>query len=404
MINLQKTAYRLLVLIIMVLAVSPAFALGEGNRNLLLIGVMGLSPILIIAFNKYHKTDIWILAFLISITAIPLLHQPQSMRWSTVLYSCMFGLTFMAYTRLLAKSKFLPIHYLNVLKLLIIAYAVTLLIQQACVIIGFPIFNISNYDEATPFKLNSLASEPSHSARIVALLMYSFITIKELLLNRTYNLKKDFKKDKWVWLAFIWSMLTMGSGTAFLFLPLVLFKFIKFRNIFLLLIVLFGLFSILVLLEVEAFERTYKVFIATLTLDSEAILKADHSAAIRIVPFLVIIPMLSITSINGWFGHGIDYVSTFLSDFIYGLAKGTSGGGLLQLWMDYGLIVFLIYIYTTLIITYKKKDLLSLIFWILLVFMYSVNSQIVWLCIVLLFTNNYFFRRLGLSVPIRTKI
>ena len=70
MINLQKTAYRFLVLIIIILAVSPAFALGEGNRNLLLIGVMGLSPVLIIAFNKFHKSDIWILSFLISIIAI----------------------------------------------------------------------------------------------------------------------------------------------------------------------------------------------------------------------------------------------------------------------------------------------------------------------------------------------
>lgn len=396
MINLQKTAYRFLVLIIIILAVSPAFALGEGNRNLLLIGVMGLSPVLIIAFNKFHKSDIWILSFLISIIAIPLLHQPQSMRWSTVLYSCMFGLTFMAYTRLLSKSKLSPFNYLNILKLLIIAYAITLLIQQICVLLGIPIFNISNYLESEPWKLNSLSAEPSHSARIMALMMYSFITIKELLLSRTYNLKKDLHNDKWVWIAFVWSMLTMGSGTAFLFLPLVLLKFLKRKNIIPLILLSFGVFGVLVVLGVDVFERTYKVFLATLTLDNNAILKADHSAAMRIVPFLVIMPMLSITTMNGWFGHGIDNVSTFLSDYIYGLPKGTSGGGLFQLWMDYGLIVFLIYVLTTLNIIYIKKDLFSLFFWFLLVFMYSVNSQIVWLCIILLFTNNYFYKKLSL--------
>lgn len=396
MINLQKTAYRFLVLIIIILAVSPAFALGEGNRNLLLIGVMGLSPVLIIAFNKFHKSDIWILSFLISIIAIPLLHQPQSMRWSTVLYSCMFGLTFMAYTRLLSKSKLSPFNYLNILKLLIIAYAITLLIQQICVLLGIPIFNISNYLESEPWKLNSLSAEPSHSARIMALMMYSFITIKELLLSRAYNLKKDLHNDKWVWIAFVWSMLTMGSGTAFLFLPLVLLKFLKRKNIIPLILLSFGVFGVLVVLGVDVFERTYKVFLATLTLDNNTILKADHSAAMRIVPFLVLMPMLSITTMNGWFGHGIDNVSTFLSDYIYGLPKGTSGGGLFQLWMDYGLIVFLIYVLTTLNIIYIKKDLFSLFFWFLLVFMYSVNSQIVWLCIILLFTNNYFYKKLSL--------
>ena len=117
----QKIAYFFLVLQIIVFAISPSISLGDDNRNLLLIAFMSLSPILIIVFNKFHKSDLWIIAFLVSIITIPLLNNPQSMRWSTVLYSCMFGLSFMAYSRLLTKSNLQPIKYLKILKILILA-------------------------------------------------------------------------------------------------------------------------------------------------------------------------------------------------------------------------------------------------------------------------------------------
>lgn len=390
MINLQKKAYLFLVLIIVTLAVSPAFSLGVGNRNLLLIGVMSLSPILIIAFNKYHKTDIWIVAFIVSIILIPLLHQPQSMRWPTVLYSCMFGLLFMAYTRLLYKSKLLPIKYLKLLKILIIAYAVTLLIQQFCVLTGLPIFNIATYNLETPWKLNSLSAEPSHSARIVALLMYSFILIKELILNRKYNLKKDFKYDKWVWLAFIWTMITMQSATAFLFLPIVMLKILNRKSIIPFIIISIALIGLINVFGVYEIERTFKVAKAMITLDADTLIKVDHSASLRIVPFLILIPMLSISTLNGWFGYGIDHVSTFLSNFIPGVNEGVSGGGLLQLWMEYGFICFIIFSFGSIRYIITQNDRLSIVFWFFLIFLYGVNNQIVWLCSVLLFTNCYF--------------
>ena len=395
MINTQKTSLYFLVLIIMSLAIAPAFALGEGNRNLLLIGVMGLSPILIIVFNRYHRTDIWLLVFMASIILIPLIHQPQRMRWSTIIYSCMFALTFMAYSRLFFKSKLSILTYVKILKFLIFAYCITLIIQQICVLLGLPIFNISNYDVSTPWKLNSLSAEPSHSARIVALLMYSYIVIKELIINRTYSLKKDFKHDKWVWLAFLWIMITMGSGTAFLFLPLVLLKFLKAKNILPLAIISVAVFALMTILGVDTFERTFKVIKATITLDIDSILRADHSAALRIVPFLVLIPMLNITTINGLLGHGIDYVGTFLSDYIYGIEKGASGGGTLLLWMEYGFIIFIIYIALTLKSIYIKRNFINLIFWFLLVFLNVINSQMVWLCLIILFTNNFFESKLN---------
>ena len=396
--QIKKAERFLLYVILISLAVSPAFALGAGNRNLMLIGLMAISPLILIRYGKLYRFNTWLLVFMASIILIPFINQPESMRWTTVLYSIMFCLTFLAYSELLRKGVFTPINYLKLLKYLILAYFIVLLIQQFCVLLGLPIFNISNYDGGKPWKLNSLSAEPSHSARIVALLMYSYVVIKELLLNRTYNLKKDLKHDKWVWFAFIWTMITMGSGTAFLFLPLVLLKFLKAKNILPLALISVAVFALMTILGVDAFERTFKVINATITFDIETILRADHSAAIRIVPFLVLIPMLNITTVNGLLGHGIDYVGTFLSDYIYGIEKGASGGGLLQMWMEYGFIVFIIYLIFTLKSTFNKNDFISLIFWFLLVFLYNINSQIIWLCIVLLFTNKQFAKVINKTI------
>jgi hypothetical protein len=107
----------LLILILTALAVSPAFALGEGNRNLLLIGVMGLSPIIILYFGRFDRINPWLAFFMVSIIIFPLIYQPQSMRWSTVLYAIMFCLTFIAYKELLYHSKFTVIHYYKLLSI-----------------------------------------------------------------------------------------------------------------------------------------------------------------------------------------------------------------------------------------------------------------------------------------------
>jgi hypothetical protein len=220
--------------------------------------------------------------------------------------------------------------------------------------------------------------------------MYSYLCLKEVIIKRTYNFKIDFTKDKWVWLSFVWTMTTMGSGTALLFMPIVLSKFLKFKNVLFLIIGLIFVIIILNTFGFTAFNRITEVAKAIITLDIDNIVTADHSASIRIVPFFVLLPMLSLTTFDGWFGYGIDYVGSFLYKYIPGVPEGISGGGLFQLWLEYGFISFVIYIVFTLKVVYIRSNYLSLVFWFLLIFMYGVNNQMVWLCLILLNTINFF--------------
>lgn len=380
-------------LIIISLAVSPAFALGKGNRNLLLIGVMSLTPIIIIVFKKIYKLDIWLFLIMGSLALAPILNHPETMRWSTVLYSWMFCLTFIAYNRLLFKNVFSIINFHNLLKYLILAYFITLLIQQFCVLTGLPIFNISNYSLPEPWKLNSLASEPSHSGRIVGLLFYCFITSKEIILQRVYSLKKDAKTDGWIWLAFLWTMVTMGSATAFLFLLIVSLKFIQKKNIVPIIVLLLIFTFIASRFEIKAIDRAIAVFEATLTLDPNNVISADHSASFRIVPTLVLITMVDVLSMDGLFGHGVDSVSNFLYLYIPGGGEEVSGGGFFLVWYEYGFIPFILLMIFSLKATLYKGQIVNIVFWFFLVFIYGINNQIIWLCMVLLYTNNIFLKK-----------
>jgi hypothetical protein len=381
-----------LIIIFVSFSVSPAFTNSKNGMNLLLIGVMGFSPIIIAYYMRFYRSDVWLILFIISLILFPLAVHPDTVRWSTIMYTAMYGLTFLAYKQLLYISKFTVVDYRKLLKYLIFSYFLVLIIQQFCVLTGLPIFSLSNYDLNNPWKLNSLTSEPSHSARILALLMYCHILAVELIKKRPYTFRLDFKDDKWVWLSFLWVMVTMGSGTAFLFIAIFLLKFIKFGNIFPLFITLGVIVFFVDMLDLTAYERTLNTFVATLSFDKDVIIEADHGAAFRIVPIMILAGMIDLSILNGWFGYGVDHVASFLSYYMPGLPDGQTGGGLLQVLIDYGFISFVLFLIFNFSNCFRKGDYLSVVFWITLAFMQSINSQILWLTIIALLTNKYFQR------------
>lgn len=386
--NLSFVDFLLYIILISVV-ISPVFALGAGNRNLLLIGVMSASPLIIIRCLECDKNDLFLCFFSMSIILFPMLNHPETIRWSTVMYSLMFCLNFMALARLLRHSTFSIEQYFALIKWLLYAYAIVLVIQQFCVLTGLPIFNRGNYNPAEPWKLNSLAAEPSHSARIMGLLMYCYIVIKEAILKRSYRFELDFKSDRWVWFSFFWTMFTMGSGTAFLFVFIVLSKFVRLQTILSIVLISIGIFVVANFLNISSAQRTYEITKATLTLDENTIMKTDGSAGSRIIPLIILSKIVSVFDRDDLLGHGVDQASKIrvINMKKYGHKDGV-GGTLLTLWYEYGFIAFLIFTLFSFSICYNKDDkLASIIFWFFLVFMYGVNNQIVWACIILSYVN-----------------
>jgi hypothetical protein len=122
------------------------------------------------------------------------------------------------------------------------------------------------------------------------------------------------------------------------------------------------------------------------------LMKVDHSASLRIAPMIVLFDQIDISSFQTWIGHGIDSTGLILDKYIHGIPKGFTGGGSLYLIYEYGLISWILFMIFSFITVVKIKEPISLMFWVFLVFMYSLNSQIVWLCMLLMFTNKWFYQ------------
>lgn len=168
----QNTARSMFLCGICILMTSLAFTLGDDRRNYILIAAMGISPLIIVLTPLITRNDANIYFIIMLSIFCPLLNHPATMRWSTVLYGCMFCLYFIALCHLFMFSNISQSDIMKLLKYLLFAYAIVLIMQQLCVLLGLPIFNVSNYSIKEPWKLNSLMSEPEHSGRMVGLLMY----------------------------------------------------------------------------------------------------------------------------------------------------------------------------------------------------------------------------------------
>jgi hypothetical protein len=76
--------------------ISLSFTLGDGNRNLLLIAVMGISPLLLILTPIITRTDIKIYAIIILTILCPLLNHPSTVNKSIFCKQMKEGITLKA--------------------------------------------------------------------------------------------------------------------------------------------------------------------------------------------------------------------------------------------------------------------------------------------------------------------
>ena len=386
----RKTSANLMLIAI---SVSPAFALGAGNKNFLLITIMALSMILLLRFPilSLRSDAFGIIGFLMII--FPIIFHPDTLRWSTLLYSCLFIGYFMSYTRLLCNSNYTATDYKHLLKWLIYAYCITLIIQQFCVLFNLPIFNVSNYSTYDRWKLNSLMSEPSHSARVISIIMAIFISIQLKTNRNIVSIKDSFKQNRYVWLAFLWSILTMGSTTGLIFVSVVLNKFISLKQVFATIsVVLIIILGGSMMSRSKTFNRFKKIIPAVLTLNEKAIIAADHSGAFRIVPSILGIKKAEANTINGWFGNGVDYDIKAIR--MRKLGPMGLSGGIFSLWLNYGLLVQLLYWILTLRVIYQKEfPIVSIYIWILTCVLGGINMQVTWMTLFLMLTYNYTTRK-----------
>lgn len=382
-------------IILITLSTAFSFAIGKGDMNFILIGVMSLLPIfMIMQYPRFFVDEFLIYLLFISLVFCGLRH-PASFRISTIMYSLLFILTFIYALRLIYSGVLQSERFLLIIKIIITAYCVTLIIQQVCVLLGSSyVFNqIHTWDESA-FKLNALSPEPSHTSRILFFLMYSYICTREAILKRSYQLTKDWKDDMFVWGLFLYSLLTMRSGTAILFLPIFFMKFMKLKNLFYIIPMILILGFAITKLDITPVKRVVAFSKAVITLDPSIINEADNSAAMRVVPTIQYFKMFDITKMDTWFGRGIDFDKEIFPIIIPGVPVGVSVGGIFPTFlMNFGLVPIIILLLMINKFCFRAFFSFDTLLWLLMIGPNPFNTQLVWLTFILLGINKYYLTK-----------
>ena len=296
-----------------------------------------VSSIVVLLFYtfKTSKALIWGVIYLIFQYCIASFH-PETFRLSTYIYSILLVLTYVCFYNLIYIEKVFTIsHFIKICKWFMMAYFVVCIIQQVLTIAGIGYFPLLNMMKVLDRGIGcqSLSAEPSHFGRFMLVFYYAYVKCNEYKRNEgPFTLSELFGGEhKWVTIRFLWMMLTMGSGTAFVCLILFALYFVRKHNWYYVIPMLIVSYVLIQNSGIEALDRATNTIEATATFDKETVQETDGTAAARIAPV--------INSLNAdfskketWLGYGIDS----------GKNAGTFYKQTGTLFDDYGLIFYII--------------------------------------------------------------
>ena len=271
-----------------------------------------ISSIIVLLFYSFKasKAVVWGIIYLTFQYAVASFHS-ESFRWSTYIYSILLVLTYISFYNLVWIEKVFTIeHFIRICKWFMMAYFVVCIIQQIALLIGISYMPLINMMTVLDRGLGcqSLTAEPSHFARIMLVFYYAYIKCQEYKRDEgPFTLKELFSGEhKWVTIRFMWMMLTMGSGTAFVCLILLSLYFVRWHNWYYVAPMLIVGYGAIQASGIEALDRATNTIEATATLDKKTVQETDGSAAARIAPLLNSF-QADFTKKETWLGYGIDY-------------------------------------------------------------------------------------------------
>lgn len=354
--------------------------------SIIKVAVMAICPVILVAYAfVITKAFVLCVVYLAIIWTSSLLNY-ETFRASTVIYTSMYLVLYLTFYNLTyVKSAFDYEFYIKLVKGLIMAFVVCLLLQQVLIIVGISTFSPLNLVQELNRGIgaNSLSFEPSSSARVMSVLYLALLRMYQLRLERLPKISELFSDIKWPTIGFLWSMLTMGSGTAFIALGLLSFLYIK-KQYYPLVPLFLIIYWCIPYIDYEPLQRAYKIIDLTLSGDTEKILKSDGSAASRVAPLLNTIQNTNLFEWRSWVGYGADYSARF--DSYVELVKGTMIGRIQEFGLN-NFIVMQIIVFTCAI---RKFLSIETLFWVFLFGLTFSNISYTWGCMMVFTGVRYF--------------
>ncbi len=357
------------------------------------------SPVFVfVFFRSLSKDEIPLYLLLVAIAFLGLVHW-SSFRISTILYSVLLILTFICFKRFLKTGALSVNRYLVLIRTIVFAYFFVLLLQQLSTLLGIPAFN-QCWKFPNPFKLNSLAHEPSYIGGTLTLLMLSYVKIWRMLHRENLGNRNVFYGNRRLWWAFFYVSITCGSSWTLLAFALILLYIFWQEGMWKMftLVLCIGACCFSYLNGVESVSRWVNLIPAVVTGDTEIIGTVDLSAAARINPVLYYFQDFNVFSWNSWFGYGVDYSKThtivrLLGTYDY-MEQGNAIGGLFPaFFLDFGLIGGGLFLWNLKKFAVKRFCSFLFILWVFCFLPIGFNTYMTWLFFIVSYTTNYFLCR-----------
>lgn len=273
------------------------------------VAMMSITPFVLIPHLKITKAFICAFMYMLWIFLTAKLLHPWNFRASTVIYLYMFVITYVAFYNFVWVQRVFTIDYfIKLVRNLMYILTIVLIAQQLSILVGiryFPLINLCQiFDRG--IGANSLTYEPSTLARVMCVLYYAYLKCYEYRLGKRLSMISIFALEhRWVSIAFLWSMLTMGSGTAFICLGVLALYFMRGFQFLYAIPIFISVYFILNFFEVKQFNRAVNAAQATMTGDADVVVETDGSASARIAPMLNTLSM-DFSDSKTWFGEGCD--------------------------------------------------------------------------------------------------
>ena len=359
----------------------------EGNGvSILEVGIMVLTPLIfLIRVPFISKGFFWGLIYILSISIIAFFH--SYIRFSTIGFLALYVFTSVVFYNLIYSNAFTLEYFIKLLKYIIFAYTICLICQQIFVLIGIkfmPLINLNNQLYLSIDKLPSLSIEPSHTARILTAVMFGYLKCTEFKQGTSVKIQQLFSTEhKWVTIGFFWTMLTMGSGTAFVGIGILSLYFINRQTVFYIIPLFIAFFAVSSQLEIKQFDRATNLGGAVLTGDIQSMKEADGSGASRIIPLINTFANMDLTKEETWIGVG----TTTIEHNTTGWKRDDVKIGAIE---QYGILTYfisLLFIFNCFI---RKILSIETLIFILLLGCSLVNVYYVWGILMLFGTIKYF--------------
>ena len=336
------------------------------------LAVSCLCPFVLLKYSfKISKALVYFGAYYIVVIIVANFH-PSTLRWSTILFLFSFIITYITYYNLVVIERVFTLDfYILLLKWLLSLLFFVLIIQQCVLLAGIVIFPVINLvqDLSRGIGANSLTYEPSTFALVCSFSYLSLLRLYELKAGHKLSFREVFFYMKKTTYMFLWCMLTMGSASAFIGLAIIAMYFLQKKNRVAAIIILIIAIMTFLYADFEQLNRARNSVMAFLSLSSENVMKADGSAAARIIPVINTLTRLDLFSIEGWIGHGVDYG---MSKWIF--SDRIMIGGI----ADYGFLSFLVMLVGVFSCMIRRIFSLETLMWCVLGLATFANIPFLW--------------------------